>query len=113
MNELDNPYEQFEQDQLILRDQLAIDRTILANERTFLAYVRTSMAAAAVGVSLFKFFDSFWADVAGILFVVSAPIFMGIGIHRTRQIKRNIRITQGFPIGGSKSLKAPPKPRTK
>jgi len=98
MNEVDNPYEQFEDDQLILRDQLAIDRTILANERTFLAYVRTSMAVAVVGVSLFKFFDSFWADVAGFLFVVAAPIFMAVGIYRTRQISGNIRVTRGFPV---------------
>lgn len=44
--------------QLILRDRLAENRTVLANERTLLAYVRTSLALFAAGVSFIKFFDS-------------------------------------------------------
>ena len=36
-----NRYEGFAKSDLILRDQLAIDRTLLANERTVLAYIRT------------------------------------------------------------------------
>ncbi|TNE50256.1 MAG: DUF202 domain-containing protein [Deltaproteobacteria bacterium] len=47
-------YDQF-QGPLILRDQLAMDRTILANERTFLAYVRTALSIVVVGASFIKF----------------------------------------------------------
>lgn len=35
----EEPYSRFDQEELIIRDYLAADRTVLANERTFLAYV--------------------------------------------------------------------------
>lgn len=38
-------YEKLDRKSLILRDHLAVDRTILANERTVLAYVRTILTA--------------------------------------------------------------------
>jgi len=52
-----NPYENFSKEEFILRDQLAIDRTILANERTVLSYVRTSLALIAAGGALIHFFE--------------------------------------------------------
>ncbi len=33
----------FNKDEMILRDFLAVDRTLLANERTLLAYIRTGV----------------------------------------------------------------------
>ncbi len=39
--------------ELILRDYLAIERTVLANESTFLSYVRTSLTLIAAGITLF------------------------------------------------------------
>ena len=53
------PYTGLE-DQLILRDHLAADRTILANERTFLAYIRTALTLFVAGLSFvhLKVFDS-------------------------------------------------------
>jgi len=52
------PYENRSATNLILRDHLAIDRTILANERTFLAYARTALALVVAGVSFIKLLDS-------------------------------------------------------
>ena len=51
-------YEKFQEEALILRDHLALDRTRLANERTLLAYVRTAIMFAATGVTLIKLFPS-------------------------------------------------------
>ncbi len=51
--------------QLILRDRLAENRTLLANERTLLAYVRTSLALIAAGLSFIQFFDSVVIVVIG------------------------------------------------
>jgi putative membrane protein len=48
------PYTGLE-DQLILRDHLAADRTILANERTLLAYIRTALALFIAGLSFIHF----------------------------------------------------------
>jgi len=44
-----NPYDRFRRDELILRDVLAIDRTILSNERTVLAYLRSALTLFIVG----------------------------------------------------------------
>lgn len=44
----DSPYSKFDTDDLILRDQLAIDRTLLANERTLLAYLRSGVVPASI-----------------------------------------------------------------
>ena len=49
------PYARFKTDELILRDCLAADRTVLANERTLLSYVRTAMAFMAAGAALLRF----------------------------------------------------------
>ena len=50
MTDESRPYKDLE-DQLILRDHLAADRTILANERTFLAYIRTALTLFVAGLS--------------------------------------------------------------
>ena len=42
---------------LILRDQLAIDRTRLANERTLLAWWRTALMMLVSGITLLKLFE--------------------------------------------------------
>ena len=49
-------YQEFIAKQLILRDYLAIERTILTNEATFLGYIRTSLTVAVVGVSLLNLY---------------------------------------------------------
>ena len=50
------PYREFRAEELILRDFLALDRTVLANQRTFLAYIRTSLAFLVTGAGFIKFF---------------------------------------------------------
>ncbi len=51
------PYIQ-EREEMILRDYLAVDRTMLANEASFMSYVRTSLTLIAAGATLIKFFDN-------------------------------------------------------
>lgn len=69
-------------DPMILRDQLAIDRTMLANERTLLAYVRTSMAFAVVAGTLLQFFDQRWVQISGWALGVAALAVVMIGAWR-------------------------------
>ncbi|MGN0027609.1 MAG: DUF202 domain-containing protein, partial [Clostridium sp.] len=38
----------FKKEEMILRDFLAADRTLLANERTLLAYIRTGISLLAI-----------------------------------------------------------------
>jgi putative membrane protein len=53
-------------DQLILRDELAIDRTRLANERTMLAWMRTALMMLVSGITMMKLFEHIPAmEIAG------------------------------------------------
>jgi putative membrane protein len=82
--------------QLILRDRLALDRTILANERTILAYFRTTLAVTAAGVGLIHFVESWWALPVGITLLVSAPVLQGYGIWRYRRVRGDLRGVHGL-----------------
>jgi putative membrane protein len=79
-----------EETDLILRDQLAIDRTRLANERTFLAYFRTSIFFVGTGISVIQI--HFFQEVSylgwGLLGL--APIILITGIIRLFKVKRTI-----------------------
>ncbi|MBN2050412.1 MAG: DUF202 domain-containing protein [Spirochaetales bacterium] len=96
-----NPYDKFKESDLILRDQLAIDRTILANERTFLAYCRTALALGLTGTSLLKFLEGVPFDMAGWILIALGVSVAGIGIQRTIAMARNIATARRDPIGHS------------
>ena len=86
------PYTRFAGKETILRDELAIDRTVLANERTFLAYVRSALAFGVVGASCLKFFSSHIATIAGLGFLVGAAILAWLGVTRTYRMSRRLAI---------------------
>jgi len=73
------PYTKFNPDEMILRDHLAYDRTILANERTLLAYLRTMIALLAAGATLIKIFpeERTFVVIGTILIVLG--ILTGVG----------------------------------
>lgn len=41
-------------EKLILRDHLALERTKLANERTLFSYIRTSLYLLTAGIGIFQ-----------------------------------------------------------
>ena len=71
------PYQRFLREELILRDELAIDRTLLANERTLMAYIRLSITMVIAGVSIIHFAMEKWFETIGFLCV---PIGIAAGI---------------------------------
>lgn len=77
-------------DKMILRDYLALDRTILANERTILAYVRTALSLIILGTGMIGIFDNFFIMVSGIIILSSSPLVLGIGIYRYNKVKNNL-----------------------
>lgn len=85
-------YKKFGNEKLILRDYLAADRTVLANERTFLSYIRTALAFLITGLSLIKFFDSIYALITGITFLIIAFITFSTGVYRFIKIKMDIQL---------------------
>jgi len=86
-----NPYAKFGTADLILRDELAIDRTILANERTLLAYLRSAAALLIAGVSIIHFSREGWFLVIGIACTPVAALTGIIGIARYLRMKKAIR----------------------
>lgn len=90
----DTPYSRFANDDLILRDELAVDRTLLANERTLLAYLRAAVALLIAGVSIMHFSQRDWFTVVGIL---SLPLGLAtgiVGILRFRTMSRAIAVVR-------------------
>lgn len=70
------------QNEMILRDYLATDRTYLANERTFLAYIRTCVGLFATGAALINFVDNDNLVCLGYIFIISSPVLFIFGFWR-------------------------------
>ncbi len=85
------PYDNFSAQEFILRDWLALDRTVLANERTFLAYGRTSLGLFLSGVTLIKVFKSNFAIGTGWVFVFTAVAIFIYGFRRFRKMQSHYR----------------------
>lgn len=67
-----------ENETLILRDLLALDRTDLANERTLLTYLRTALMSLISAVTLIKLFPENTAMV--ILGYALLPLALAVGV---------------------------------
>ncbi|MDR1901771.1 MAG: DUF202 domain-containing protein [Treponema sp.] len=71
----------------ILRDYLALDRTRLANERTLLAYLRTVIGLIASAIGLIEIIDVAWARVLGYIFLTMVPVCLFIGVRNFVKVK--------------------------
>ncbi|MDO8687300.1 MAG: DUF202 domain-containing protein [Dehalococcoidales bacterium] len=87
-------YIQFKKDDLILRDYLAADRTVLANERTFMSFIRTAIALAAAGGSLIHFFNSTATTAGGIALIILAVATLAWGFQRFLYYRRHLELLQ-------------------
>ena len=88
----ESPYAKFAQEELILRDQLAIDRTVLANERTFLAYIRTALAFLVVGGTFVKFLVAPPLRIVGYVFIVVGVLLFLFGAKRFYTMDKRISL---------------------
>ena len=84
-------YKEINPQDMILRDHLARDRTVLANERTLLAYIRTAIALLAGGGTLLKLF---WGNLAivvvgGFLLAFGAAT-IAVGVWRFRVVAQDL-----------------------
>ena len=83
-------YSKFDADKLILRDELAIDRTLLANERTLLSYLRSGMALLITGVSIMHFSTQGWFWGVGLTCIPIGIITGIIGVVKFQKFKKAI-----------------------
>ena len=88
---MDTPYQRFANGELILRDELAIDRTLLANERTLLAYVRGGVALFLAGVTFVHFSERGWYTVLGVVCLPIAMVIVALGVQRFRRMDKAIK----------------------
>lgn len=89
-----SPYSKFENSELILRDELAIDRTILANERTLLAYLRSGVSLIIAGLSFMHFAQTGWFWAIGVTFIPVGLVTGIFGVSRYRLISRSISVVR-------------------
>lgn len=99
----DKLYSKFESDDLILRDELAIDRTLLANERTLLAYLRSAVALIIAGASIMHFANQRWFWAVGIACIPTGIIAGVVGILRYRKMNNSIAFVQTVKTFGTGS----------
>ena len=84
-------YDRFLREDLILRDDLAIDRTLLANERTLLAYVRSGLAAVVGGVTFLHFPEHGILLYMGLALIPIGLLLLGAGCQRYMAMRRSIQ----------------------
>jgi putative membrane protein len=103
----DSPYKRFDSDDLILRDELAIDRTLLANERTLMAYLRSGVALLIAGVSIIHFSQQGWFWAVGVTCLPAGIITGIIGVARYRNMNRRISIVRRQSKAGKSNTGEP------
>ncbi len=87
---------------LILRERLALQRTILANQSTFLSFLRTSMYFLMAGLTLQNLFTKGDFIVLEILLFVISGLVLIIGIFNYFTHKKSIRESE-IHVGAYKS----------
>jgi putative membrane protein len=91
-------YKDFNPDDLIVRDHLAIQRTHLANERTLLAYVRTAMFMIVTGGTIIKLLSDESAFLAlGWLLILASLVVATIGVSRFMRVRRSLAVPLASP----------------
>lgn len=92
---MEKVYSKFSKKDLILRDHLAIDRTILANESTFLAYLRTGLSLVAGGTVILKFFEFEFSIYIAIFLGLLGVLTLIQGYIRFIKMKSSIENIRG------------------
>lgn len=77
---------------LILREKLALERTVLANQSTFLAFLRTSMYFLVAGVSINNLTNVKSGKTIELVFILISVLLLVFGIvNFFRQRKKIIQ----------------------
>lgn len=103
----EEPYISYEKDheQMILRDYLAVDRTMMANETSFMSYIRTALTLIAAGATLIKFFSEPTMQALGWGFIVIGGWLAIHGYNRFHQIDIILHKVKGDTMHRAKKLR--------
>lgn len=78
------------QDEIILRDYLALERTKLANERTLLSYIRSSLYLMLGGIAIIQLQGFESIKFIGYVCLTLTVLFLIIGIYRFQKLKKQL-----------------------
>lgn len=78
---------------LILREQLAIDRTEMANDRTLLSFIRTSLYFAVAGLTVYSLFKIRFSWIIELVFFAIALLILSIGLRKFYRMKKKLKNT--------------------
>jgi len=84
-------YEKLGKEELILRDELAIERTKLAEERTYLAYIRTGMTVSMGGIFFVGYFKEGLFSYVGYFALLLGAVFFLYGFYKHKKTMGLIR----------------------
>jgi len=79
------------QEEIILRDYLALERTKLANERTLLSYIRSSLYLLIGGIALIQLEGFESIHFLGYVSLVLTVLFLLIGIQRFYKLNQRLK----------------------
>lgn len=89
MNESIGEFE-YNKEQMILRDYLALERTRLANERTLFSYIRTSLYLLTAGIGVLQIDSISSLDWLAWICIISGFVLFFIGIFRFWKIRKEL-----------------------
>ena len=79
------------QEDIILRDYLALERTKLANERTLLSYIRSSLYLLIGGIALIQLEGFESIHFLGYVSLILTVLFLVIGVQRFYKLNRRLK----------------------
>lgn len=92
MNKIFNPADEYENNEkIILRDHLALERTKLANERTLFSYIRTALYLLTVGLGIFEIEVISHLRTVGWTCIIIGGLFLIVGIVRFLRMKKHLK----------------------
>ncbi|WP_111307607.1 DUF202 domain-containing protein [Confluentibacter sediminis] len=79
------------QDEIILRDYLAMERTKLANERTLLSYIRSSLYLLLGGIAIIQLEGFERIKFLGYVSLTLTVIIIIIGVYRFQKLNKQLK----------------------
>jgi putative membrane protein len=76
---------------LVLRERLAIERTVLANDATLLAFIRTALYFSIAGMSINRVLNVKFGLLIEMIFWSIAFVILVIGIYKYRKQKKSLK----------------------
>lgn len=76
---------------LILREKLALQRTVLANQTTLLAFIRTAMYFLVAGISIHNLLDFRYSQYVQLGFIGVAALLLILGFVNYKMQSKKIK----------------------